>query len=188
MTSHGENQMTLLWCHYCDITQIFQYDITVTFLFISLWCHKVWYHTVGVWWHQCDVTSCDIMLWQSCDVTVTGSWGHVLTGRVNPYIPNPLRCYRCQDYGHGANRCTRQERCWRCGQSHVNQNWNKEPSCVNCLQKHETSDRTCKRYLMEKRKKSPSLRHERKLKQRLSNHCTLPLLQRQLNLWEFSLP
>ena len=71
--------------------------------------------------------------------------------RVNPYIPNPLRCYRCQDYGHGANRCTRQERCSRCGQNHVNQNCNEEPSCVHCLQKHETSDRSCKRYLMEKR-------------------------------------
>ena len=71
--------------------------------------------------------------------------------RVNPYIPNPLRCYRCQDYGHGANKCTRPERCSRCGQNHANQNCNEEPSCVHCQQNHETSDRTCHRYLMEKK-------------------------------------
>ena len=71
--------------------------------------------------------------------------------RVNPYIPNPLRCYRCQDYGHGADKCNRQERCSRCGQNHTNQNCKEEPSCVHCHQKHETSNPKCQRYLMEKK-------------------------------------
>ena len=71
--------------------------------------------------------------------------------KVKPYIPNPLRCYKCQDYGHGANKCTHQERCSRCGQEHANQNCKEEPFCVHCHQNHEASDRTCSRYLMERK-------------------------------------
>ena len=26
--------------------------------------------------------------------------------KVDPFIPNPLRCFKCQKYGHGAQRCS----------------------------------------------------------------------------------
>ena len=29
--------------------------------------------------------------------------------RVDPYIPNPLRCYKCQKFGHGQNNCRNSE-------------------------------------------------------------------------------
>ena len=71
--------------------------------------------------------------------------------KVNPYIPNPLRCYKCQDYGHGSDKCTHKERCSRCGQGHSRQNCTvDEPHCVHCSLNHETSDRECNRYKQEK--------------------------------------
>ena len=71
--------------------------------------------------------------------------------KVNPYIPNPLRCYKCQEYGHGSDKCTREEKCSRCGQGHSRQNCTAdEPHCVHCSLNHETSDRGCQRYQQEK--------------------------------------
>ncbi|GFT55182.1 putative RNA-directed DNA polymerase from transposon X-element [Trichonephila clavipes] len=34
---------------------------------------------------------------------------------VRPYIPNPLRCFQCQRYGHSKNVCRGQPTCPRCG-------------------------------------------------------------------------
>ena len=96
-----------------------------------------------------QATDTYILTFQKTDLPQSIKVGY-LNIRVNPYIPNPLRCYKCQDYGHGANKCTRQERCSRCGQNHANQNCREEPFCVHCHQKHETSDRACQRYLLEK--------------------------------------
>ena len=36
------------------------------------------------------------------------------SARVRPFVPYPIRCYRCQAYGHIASRCRGQERCGRC--------------------------------------------------------------------------
>ncbi|GFU90489.1 putative RNA-directed DNA polymerase from transposon X-element [Trichonephila clavipes] len=36
---------------------------------------------------------------------------------VRPYIPNPLRCFQCQRYGHSKNVCRGQPTCPRCGES-----------------------------------------------------------------------
>ena len=36
---------------------------------------------------------------------------------VDPYIPNPLRCYACQVFGHHENKCHREEICANCGQA-----------------------------------------------------------------------
>lgn len=71
--------------------------------------------------------------------------------KVHPYIPNPLRCFRCQEYGHGAGRCSRPERCARCGGNHAGTTCSAEPSCLHCHLRHETSDRNCPRFLLEKK-------------------------------------
>ena len=36
---------------------------------------------------------------------------------VDPYIPNPLRCYSCQVFGHHENKGHREEICANCGQA-----------------------------------------------------------------------
>jgi len=35
---------------------------------------------------------------------------------VSPYIPNPLRCFKCQKFGHGKNACRGRETCATRGQ------------------------------------------------------------------------
>jgi len=37
---------------------------------------------------------------------------------VEMYIPNPLRCFRCQKYGHGKNVCRNTAVCAHCGEQH----------------------------------------------------------------------
>nr|XP_042913717.1 uncharacterized protein LOC107457496 isoform X2 [Parasteatoda tepidariorum] len=36
--------------------------------------------------------------------------------KIRPYIPNPLRCFKCQRFGHATNNCRGKETCSRCGQ------------------------------------------------------------------------
>ena len=76
--------------------------------------------------------------------------GH-LNVKVKMYIPNPLRCYKCQEYGHGANRCTKKERCFRCGEHHQSTVCTADqPSCFHCSGKHTTADRNCPTYKVQK--------------------------------------
>ena len=76
--------------------------------------------------------------------------GH-LNVKVRLYLPNPLRCYRCQAYGHGSSRCTQNERCSKCGENHSSSVCTSdEPKCLHCHGKHEASDRKCPTFLQEK--------------------------------------
>ncbi|GFW59330.1 putative RNA-directed DNA polymerase from transposon X-element [Trichonephila clavipes] len=55
---------------------------------------------------------------------------------VRPYIPNPLRCFQCQRYGHSKNVCWGQPTCPRCGESgHGNADCTKKEQCLNCKAK-----------------------------------------------------
>ena len=38
--------------------------------------------------------------------------------RVREYMPKPMRCFKCQGFGHIANVCKRKTRCARCGGEH----------------------------------------------------------------------
>ncbi|GFX25495.1 hypothetical protein TNCV_1407611 [Trichonephila clavipes] len=49
------------------------------------------------------------------------------------YIPNPLRCFNCQRYGHSKNVCRGQPTCPRCGEvGHDSNDCGKKERCVNC--------------------------------------------------------
>lgn len=67
------------------------------------------------------------------------------------YIPNPLRCYNCQNYGHGSSKCNQPQRCSRCGDDHGHETCTvAEPMCLHCSANHATSDKHCPRFLKEK--------------------------------------
>ena len=71
--------------------------------------------------------------------------------KVDPFIPKPLRCYKCQQYGHGATRCTHEQRCSRCGATdHKHEDCSNEPNCIHCETNHPTSSPKCPRFLKEK--------------------------------------
>lgn len=75
---------------------------------------------------------------------------------VRRYIPNPMRCRKCQRLGHTAGNCKSKKMvCEHCGQgfeaeSIPNHSCNIK-MCVNCtVTGHSSNDRNCPRYLMEK--------------------------------------
>ena len=70
---------------------------------------------------------------------------------VVPYIPNPLRCFKCQKFGHGQNTCRGRLTCARCGQfDHDGKTCQNEIACTNCSGKHFAYSRECSRWKMEK--------------------------------------
>jgi len=73
-----------------------------------------------------------------------------LNFKIRPYVSKPLRCFKCNRFGHVANHCKVKERCSKCGEQH---SWTLCPStalnCPNCHGKHAANDRSCPRYKQE---------------------------------------
>ncbi|GFW51402.1 uncharacterized protein TNCV_4603521 [Trichonephila clavipes] len=70
---------------------------------------------------------------------------------VRPYIPNPLRCFQCQRYGHSKNVCRGQPTCPRCGESgHDSTDCTKKEQCLNCKGEHLAYLRSCPTWITEK--------------------------------------
>lgn len=69
--------------------------------------------------------------------------------KIRPYIPAPLRCFRCQLFGHAAIRCTKEQVCV-CGKSlHTGQPCEPPISCINCNGLHSARSRDCPVYKQE---------------------------------------
>ncbi|GFS23288.1 RNA-directed DNA polymerase from mobile element jockey [Elysia marginata] len=53
---------------------------------------------------------------------------------VRPYVPTPMRCFRCHRYGHGRNKSrAKEELCVRCGEpGHGSEECKRDVRCVNC--------------------------------------------------------
>lgn len=81
------------------------------------------------------------------------------TGFVVPVrraYPLPLRCFRCQHYGHSHTTCkSTRVVCARCGQqanaNHDPQSCSLPEWCFHCKTAHSASSPTCPRYVAEKR-------------------------------------
>jgi len=73
---------------------------------------------------------------------------HVKVGylrvQVDQFIPGPLRCFKCQHYGHGRFTCRRPETCARCGEEgHTDQACGKPAKCANCSGDHPAYSKQC---------------------------------------------
>ena len=77
-----------------------------------------------------------------------------LVVKVNVYIPNPLRCFDCQKFGHHETKC--KSPIMRCGKCGVDADFHNEQSCtgplkcVNCDGPHESRSRDCPEWKKEK--------------------------------------
>ena len=71
---------------------------------------------------------------------------------VSQFIPNPIRCYKCQKFGHTKFNCTKNEVCNKCGkEDHTgSQQCTNEEKCVNCQGNHASNDKTCPKWKEEK--------------------------------------
>jgi hypothetical protein len=77
--------------------------------------------------------------------------GYRLRIPVKPFIPNPLRCFKCQKFGHGQSRCRRQQVCGLCAeQGHEFSDCSGTAKCVNCKGDHPSAEKTCPSWLYEK--------------------------------------
>ena len=59
-----------------------------------------------------------------------------LNVRVNVYIPNSIRCFKCQQFGHTIKLCKNTQICAKCGESHTEQQCFNPLKCINCGGSH----------------------------------------------------
>ncbi|GFT26324.1 uncharacterized protein TNCV_263711 [Trichonephila clavipes] len=75
-----------------------------------------------------------------------------LNCKIRPYIPNPLRCFKCQRFGHSQTSCRGQLTCSRCASvGHSSTDCTLEPKCVNCAQSHPSDSKICPKWNLEKK-------------------------------------
>ena len=81
---------------------------------------------------------------------------------VDLFAPNPLRCFKCQRFGHGQNTCRGCEACFRCGEAgHDGKSCQKDPMCKNCKGDHMSSSKLC--LIWKKEKEILKVKTERKI-------------------------
>ena len=70
-----------------------------------------------------------------------------------PDIPNPLRCYACQVFGHHENKCHRDEICANVGKpkhSADETDCKRPAKCFNCNEDHPANSKQCQAWHTEK--------------------------------------
>ena len=76
----------------------------------------------------------------------------VIRTPVSIYIPNPLRCFNCQKYGHGKSSCKGRAVCAKCGEcNHNSDSCTNELKCINCSGSHAAFSKDCSKWLLEKK-------------------------------------
>ncbi|GFU90513.1 putative RNA-directed DNA polymerase from transposon BS [Trichonephila clavipes] len=74
-----------------------------------------------------------------------------LNCKIRPYIPNPLRCFKCQRFGHSQTSCRGQLTCSKCASvGHASTDCILEPKCFNCSQPHTADSKLCPKWKSEK--------------------------------------
>ena len=71
--------------------------------------------------------------------------------KVNQYIPNPIRCFKCQKFGHFNSACTHPDTCGKCGQTDHEEDASTNPvKCINCGADHHARSNNCPKWIEEK--------------------------------------
>ncbi|GBN13177.1 hypothetical protein AVEN_9883-1 [Araneus ventricosus] len=76
-----------------------------------------------------------------------------LNCKVRVYIPNPIRCFNCQRFGHSKTACRGKQTCSKCASVDHNTPDCNSPDllCVNCKQPHSSDSRDCPQWKLEKK-------------------------------------
>jgi hypothetical protein len=72
--------------------------------------------------------------------------------KIRPYIPNPLRCFKCFRFGHINQSCNDHEKCPNCCEDrHIDKNeiCNNTQKCANCSEAHNSFSKNCLKYQAE---------------------------------------
>ena len=103
---------------------------------------------------ESSATNSIILTFNSTELPAEVTVGY-LRVKVRPYIPNPMRCFRCQRFGHTKTYCRNRVTCAKCASTeHVDENCDATAyRCVNCRDgqnAHASFDRSCPALAMEK--------------------------------------
>ena len=81
---------------------------------------------------------------------------------VQPYVPSPLRCFKCQQFGQHQDNCSKAKVCAKCAQpDHPDTACTSAMKCVNCNGEHTSYSKNCPRWITEK--EIQRVRTERKI-------------------------
>ena len=70
---------------------------------------------------------------------------------IRKYVPIPLRCFKCQKFGHIERLCKSVRRCAKCGGEHkASECSGREEKCVNCGEAHRVESRECQVNVMQR--------------------------------------
>lgn len=70
---------------------------------------------------------------------------------IRRHIPNPMRCFKCQRYGHTESRCRQVLTCSKCGtQGHSFTDCDQQAKCLHCAGNHPAGAKVCPRWQEEK--------------------------------------
>jgi hypothetical protein len=71
--------------------------------------------------------------------------------KVDPFIPNPMRCFKCQKFGHHRDSCRNEPKCAKCGESeHEDSDCDRPFKCINCGDCHPSFSKQCPKFKFEK--------------------------------------
>ncbi|XP_046358068.2 uncharacterized protein LOC124136243 [Haliotis rufescens] len=65
---------------------------------------------------------------------------------VDIFVPSPLRCFKCQQFGHGARFCRNSPVCSRCSEKHDSTDCTNVIKCANCNGEHMSSSKLCPKF------------------------------------------
>ena len=78
---------------------------------------------------------------------------HILVGyvrvKVSLFVPSPLRCFKCQKFGHTSRACKGAAVCRDCAKSSHDGECSSVLKCVNCGGNHASSSKDCPSYKTE---------------------------------------
>ena len=81
---------------------------------------------------------------------------------VQPYVPSPLRCFKCQQFAHHQDNCSKAKVCAKCAQpDHRDTACTSAVKCVNCNCEHTAYSKNCPRWITQK--EIQRVRTERKI-------------------------
>ena len=72
-----------------------------------------------------------------------------LNVRVQLYVPSPMRCFKCQKFGHVRDRCSGEEVCGVCCKATHDGPCTDPAHCANCGGDHPSSSRNCPVWIQE---------------------------------------
>ena len=65
------------------------------------------------------------------------------------YVPKPMRCFKCNRFGHAASKCKNKDRCSRCGGEHTWKTCENNQKCVSCGGNQSAASKICPNYAEE---------------------------------------